>query len=347
MSHVHRGADEIGEFSSAIGDLLDAAGTTSLNEFPEALLRVLHRRLEFDGAVVGHADPLTDGPFSIAVAHVHQREKSILDEYQPLSASDPVTQMFLAGLIQPLAVDTEVRYRDSAHAPLLDFSRRHRLRHLLLCGYPPRDLQRGRWIVLYRSDDRPFELRSIQWFGAFCKHLDRALDINRFKALSSRASQFRRRAMALIDGMGRIELADTNFPLLIASEFRSASPHRLPHALDLARNQSHKFEGRSITGTFVRMGSHHICELREVGLIGLLSPREGQVARLFAQGLNSREISEKLSVSMSTVQSHIASAYRKLGISDKVSLAMIFADGAGFANDPSLQAPSGGGGKQA
>ena len=151
--------------------------------------------------------------------------------------------------------------------------------------------------------------------------------------------------MALIDGMGRIELADTNFPLLIASEFRSASPHRLPHALDLARSQSHKFEGRSITGTFVRMGSHHICELREVGLIGLLSPREGQVARLFAQGLNSREISEKLSVSMSTVQSHIASAYRKLGISDKVSLAMIFADGAGFANDSSLQAPSGGGGK--
>lgn len=116
ISNLDDAVDEIGEFSSAIGDLLDAAGTTSLNDFPEALLRVLHRSLEFDGAVVGHADPLSDGPFSIAVAHVHQRDPSILDEYRQLSANDPVTQFFLAGLLQPLAVDTEARYRASARS---------------------------------------------------------------------------------------------------------------------------------------------------------------------------------------------------------------------------------------
>ena len=182
---MDRVVDEIGAFSSDIGDLLDAAGTTSLNEFPEALLRVLHRRVEFDGAVVGHADPLSDGPFSIAVAHVHQREPSILEEYRQLSACDPVTQLFLAGLVQPLAVDTEARYGDSTEALMLSFSRRHSLRHLLLCGYPPHDQHRGRWVVLYRSYDRPFEPHSIQWFGAFCLHLDRALDINRFRALSA------------------------------------------------------------------------------------------------------------------------------------------------------------------
>lgn len=324
---MDRVVDEIGAFSSDIGDLLDAAGTTSLNEFPEALLRVLHRRVEFDGAVVGHADPLSDGPFSIAVAHVHQREPSILEEYRQLSACDPVTQLFLAGLVQPLAVDTEARYGDSTEALMLSFSRRHSLRHLLLCGYPPHDQHRGRWVVLYRSYDRPFEPHSIQWFGAFCLHLDRALDINRFRALSSRADNLRRRGMALIGEAGRIELADAFFPLLIAAEFRSVSTHRLPHALDLAMKQSQRFEGRYITGKFTAMGSHHICELREVGLIGLLSPREAQVAQLFAQGFNRREISTKLAVSISTIHSQIASAYRKLGISDKVSLVRIFVDG--------------------
>jgi DNA-binding CsgD family transcriptional regulator len=324
LDHVLGG---IGEFSSAIGDLLDAAATTSLDEFPEALLRVLHRRLEFDGAVVGHADPLSDGPFSIAVAHVHQREPSILDEYKLVSENDPVTQSFLAGLLQPLAVDTEVRYQGSAHAPVLAFSRRHRLRHLLLCGYPPHDQHRGRWIVLYRAHDRPFEADSIRWFGAFCLHLDRALDINRSRALSNRANQLRRKAMALIDGVGRVELADATFPMLVAAEFRSASAHRLPTALVLAMKQSHAFKGRCITGKFTSMGSHHVCELREVGPVGLLTPREAQVAQLFAQGSNSREIAAALSVSMSTVHSHIASAYRKLGISDKGSLVRIFADG--------------------
>lgn len=318
--------DEIGEFSSAIGDLLDAAGTTSLNEFPEALLRVLHRSLEFDGAVVGHADPLSDEPFSIAVAYVHQRDSSILDEYRDLSASDPVTQLFLAGLLQPLAVDTEARYRDRAQAPMLDFSRRHSLRHLLLCGYPPHDQQKGRWIVLYRSYDRPFEPHSVRWFDAFCKHLDRALDINRSRALSRRASEHRRKAMALIDERGRIELADAMFPVLIATEFRSASAHRLPPALDLAKKQSQVFKGRCIMGKFTPLGSHHICELRDLGPVGLLSPREGQVAQLFAQGLNAREISAKLSVSVSTIHSHISAAYRKLGISVKASLVRIFVD---------------------
>jgi DNA-binding NarL/FixJ family response regulator len=318
--------DGIGGFSSAIGDLLDAAATTTLDEFPEALLRVLHRRLEFDGAVVGHADPLSDGPFSIAVAHVHQRDPSILDEYELVSANDPVTQAFLAGLLQPLAVDTEALYSDSAHAPMLGFSRRHRLRHLLLCGYPPNDQRRGQWIVLYRSHDRPFEPDSVRWFGAFCLHLDRALDINRSRALSSRANQLRRKAMALIDGGGRVELADAMFPLLVATEFRSASAHRLPAALMLAMKQSDGFNGRCITGKFTSMGSHHVCELREVGPVGLLTPREGQVTQLFAQGSNSREISAALSISMSTVHSHIASSYRKLGISDKASLVRIFAD---------------------
>lgn len=323
MDHA---ADGIEAFSSAIGDLLDSAGTTSLEEFPEALLRVLHRQLEFDGAVVGHADPLSDGPFNIAVAHVHQREPSILQEYRQLSASDPVTQLFLAGLLQPLAVDTEARYRDNAQLPMLAFSRRNRLRHLLLCGYPPHDQHRGRWVVLYRSYDRPFDPHTIRWFGAFCLHLDRALDINLARAMSSLASQLRRKAMALVDGSGRIEMADAMFPLLIATEFRSASAHRLPHALGLAMKQSQGFKGRRITGKFIPMGSHHICELREVGPVGLLSPRESQVAQLFAQGFNSREISAKLSVSMSTIQSHIASAYRKLGISDKTSLVRIFVD---------------------
>ena len=95
------------DFSRALADMFEAAATTSLEEFPAALLRVVKRHLAFDGAVVGHADPLCYGEFSIALAHVHQREQSILDEYKVLSAADPVTQAFLAGLVEPLAVDTE------------------------------------------------------------------------------------------------------------------------------------------------------------------------------------------------------------------------------------------------
>jgi hypothetical protein len=81
---------ELKTFSEAICDLCRAAETTSLDDFPRALISVLLRHLQFDGAVVGHADPLCYGNFSISVAYVHQRDPSLLDEYnrcRPLSKS--------------------------------------------------------------------------------------------------------------------------------------------------------------------------------------------------------------------------------------------------------------------
>ena len=162
---------ELNKFSEAICDLYRAAETTSLDDFPRALISVLHGYLQFDGAVVGHADPLCHGSFSISVAHVHQRDPSLLDEYKLVAAGDPVTQAFLQGLAEPLAADTERLYADKEHAAVLAFARKQNLRQLLLCGHPPGHYQRGRWIVLYRSVDQRFDAASIRWFGAFCLHL--------------------------------------------------------------------------------------------------------------------------------------------------------------------------------
>lgn len=320
---------DLPDFSNALAAMFQVADTTSLEEFPDALLRVLNRHLVFDGAVVGHADPLCYGEFSIAVAHVYQRERSILDEYKDLSAADPVTQAFLGGLVQPLAVDTEQLYGTAQHAAMLAYARKHRLRHLMLCGYAPSQNQRGRWIVLYRADDRPFDAVSVQWFRAFCVHLDRALDLNRAKALDRPSPPSRRKAVALVDADGRVEMADALFPVLLKTEFRDASPHRLPSGLLLAMKQEQLFEGRFILGHFASVGTHHVCELRESGPLSRLSPREGQVARRFAQGCKSREIATELGVSLSTVHSQLASVYRKLGVSEKATLVRMFADSGG------------------
>ena len=317
------------DFSRAVADMFEAATTTSLEEFPTALLRVVARHLVFDGAVVGHADPLCYGEFSIALAHVHQREQSILEEYKELSATDSVTHAFLEGLVEPLAIDTERFYCAPRDAAMKAFTRRHRLRHLLLCGYPPSLNQRGRWVVLYRADDQPFDTSSVQWLGAFCLHLDRALDLNRAKALDRLPPSTRRKAVGLIDQDGRVEMADSLFGALLKSEFRHPSPHRLPGALELAMRQGHAFEGRVIRGRFESLGGHHVCELREKGPLGQLSPRESLAARRFAQGHSSREIAVEMGVSHSTVQSQLASVYRKLGVTGKAGLVRIFADSEG------------------
>ncbi|MFK4088125.1 LuxR C-terminal-related transcriptional regulator [Kribbella sp. NPDC020789] len=51
-----------------------------------------------------------------------------------------------------------------------------------------------------------------------------------------------------------------------------------------------------------------------------LSPRELEVARLAAQGFTNREIADRLSLSVSTIEDHITSTFRKLGVTRRGSL---------------------------
>ncbi len=61
----------------------------------------------------------------------------------------------------------------------------------------------------------------------------------------------------------------------------------------------------------------------EIGA-GTLSKREREVAELFATGLSTREIAERLYLSVRTVENHVARAYTKLNINTRNQLAEIF-----------------------
>ncbi|MFC8957496.1 LuxR C-terminal-related transcriptional regulator [Streptomyces sp. NPDC057101] len=62
-------------------------------------------------------------------------------------------------------------------------------------------------------------------------------------------------------------------------------------------------------------------EDRSVDLRSALSERDRKVAELAAEGLRSRQIAERLFLSPRIVDSHLNSAYRKLGVSSRTALA--------------------------
>ena len=55
---------------------------------------------------------------------------------------------------------------------------------------------------------------------------------------------------------------------------------------------------------------------------GLLTPREGEIVSLVTQGFRNKEIAEKLSISEQTVKNHLQNIYDKLGVSDRLELAL-------------------------
>lgn len=57
------------------------------------------------------------------------------------------------------------------------------------------------------------------------------------------------------------------------------------------------------------------------GLAGPLTRSEAAVVELVAQGCTNSAIAERLFISRRTVESHVSSAYRKLGVGNRVELA--------------------------
>ena len=72
--------------------------------------------------------------------------------------------------------------------------------------------------------------------------------------------------------------------------------------------------------------THMAAQLRSPGT-GALSPREEDVLRHVAMGLRNAEVAEKLSISEETVKTHLNRIFRKLGVRDRVELALHAARG--------------------
>jgi len=56
-----------------------------------------------------------------------------------------------------------------------------------------------------------------------------------------------------------------------------------------------------------------------------LTPREHQIACLVGDGSNNREIASQLNISERTVKAHLTAVFRKIGVSDRLRLALLMA----------------------
>src|SRR5512138_705800 len=89
-----------------------------------------------------------------------------------------------------------------------------------------------------------------------------------------------------------------------------------------ALHSGQEFFGHSISKVILKSYVRHATEQEKSpeSLQMLLSGREIEILKLYAEGLNNKEISEKLSISIRTVESHKNHIVRKLGLKSTVDM---------------------------
>jgi DNA-binding CsgD family transcriptional regulator len=65
------------------------------------------------------------------------------------------------------------------------------------------------------------------------------------------------------------------------------------------------------------------------GVRGHLSPRENEVLAMAAEGMTNNEVAARLTISVHAVKFHLASIYRKLGVSNRTEAAVHYLRAAG------------------
>jgi DNA-binding CsgD family transcriptional regulator len=140
-----------------------------------------------------------------------------------------------------------------------------------------------------------------------------------------------RSALAQIRLAGVRARADGREAVLLAAAERHLAIGLFGHARELAEQAAAGSTGRP--GPAARLAQEARTRLgapeggpAEDPTATMLTRREREIARMAAQGLSDREIAESLVVSVRTVESHLAAAYRKLGIRSRRELAALLAN---------------------
>lgn len=154
------------------------------------------------------------------------------------------------------------------------------------------------------------------------RELGAALRVRGALAGDERGIELLTQAVATLDpSPARLELARALVDLGVAIRHRgkrSEARVQLERGADLARRCGATALGERALAELRILGGRP----RRLAFSGIesLTASEGRVAGMAAEGLSNREIAQALFLTMKTVESHLARAYRKLGVQGRPGL---------------------------
>ena len=325
-------------FSSTVRDLYALAEYAAPDQFLSQAIGLFQTWIRFDGAIFGTGGdagkPVATSLLTAdGAAPAVVRPQAVKAQESP--RDDPVASGFRNAPMGPSRGGIRELYRKSRHGKrgkakgrelngVRTMAEELGLCHLIVHGDDPKKVSPARWIVLYRQHDVRFAESDAACLHGLWTHLSRALVINQARAIernTGKSSNDRGMASGLITAEGTVEIADPRFFSLLEREWPELEPELIPAEVMEVLLSGKTYRGTQIEITLVRQQGGHLCRIRPVNAMEILTPREFVVARRFASGMSHKQIARELGVSHHTVRNQLAHLYRKLNLHDKASLA--------------------------
>ena len=323
-------------FSSTVRDMYALAEYAAPDQFLTQAINLLQMWIRFDGAIFGTGDKASLQAVTMLESDALAPAVTVPESLRSQSPSleDPVARGFREAPLSPSRGGIRELYRKSrdgkkvrkaSSGSVRSLAEELGLCHLMVHGDDPAKVKPARWIVLYRQHDVRFAETDAACLHGLWIHLSRALAINRERAVErlSKASQRQDNSVAtgLVKDDGQVEIADQRFFDLLEREWPDTAPDYIPQEALETLLEGRPYRGQQIEITMVRQSGVHLCRVRPIDAMELLTPREFVVARRFAAGMSHKQIARELGVSHHTVRNQLAHLYRKLNLHDKASLA--------------------------
>lgn len=315
--------NKLDAWSTLLLELYRLAHEAPLTEFQMRALEVVRTGLGFDSALWG-TGVVTPQGVVVHSLYLFRQPPEMIENYERIKQHDTLSIEAFGNLGQTLNVAmSDPHWRARVHPEMLAHIQRYGMENTLSTTVA--DPLSGLWsaISFYRSDThRPFTEAQRRFKQNLMPHLIETLTIKRFDYVRNGGGKTPKQTLAICDRHGILHYAEPGFPVAMTSEWPEWPGVRLPAALidKLFMRESHSHSGQALVITLAPLNDMWLLSLRKKSKIDLLSARELQVAKYFAQGMTYREISKKLHISPVTVRNHLRAIYAKLEINNKAEM---------------------------
>ena len=297
-------------------------------QFQDYALRLIKPSLDFDTAIWGMGIQNGRGA-CISSIHLHALPQRILEDY----AGEVQSQDFAAVRIAAQRGRTvripwnDPELANERHSALRIYRRKYGLTHQMSTSLPEPALSLNHFITLFRSNPtRPWTEASCQFKERLFPHLIEAYVQTR--CLYMEPHNGAERGHAIADRTLLVTNITPVFKQLMLREWPDWVDWRMPPEVCAVWSDgaSTHYKGSHVIIDMVPDQQLVHLTVRTRNASDALSARELAVARLFARGLEHKEIAKDVGVSPHTVRNQIKAVYLKLGVSNKTSLAACLED---------------------